>query len=234
MKLDKSRSSAPPPVDADDPTCRIRVWDLPTRLFHWLLVLSVTVCFVTATIGMTAMSLHMLSGLVVLGLLLFRLSWGFAGGQQSRFTAFVHGPRRVIRYAVDMLRGSAPRYLGHNPLGGWSILAMLMALAVQAGTGLFASDDILTQGPLNHLVDSTVAYQLTRIHRYNRFVVAVLAATHILAVAFYLWIKRDNLLRPMITGKKDWPCDAEASSGNLWVAVVLAGLVTAGVYFLGR
>ena len=234
MRPDTSQSGAPPPVDEDEPTCRIRVWDLPTRLFHWLLVLAVTVCFVTGAVGLTAMSLHMLSGLVVLGLLLFRLGWGVVGGQQSRFSAFVRGPRRVIRYAADMLHGSAPRYLGHNPLGGWSILAMLLALAVQAGTGLFASDDILTQGPLHHLVDSTLAYQLTRIHRYNRFVVAGLVAVHLLAVAFYLWVKRDNLLRPMITGKKDWPCHVDASSGNGWVALVLAGLVTAGVSFLGR
>jgi cytochrome b len=217
-----------------DPTCRIRVWDLPTRLFHWMLVLSVTVCFVTGNIGGTAMSLHISSGLTVLGLLIFRLVWGFVGGRQSRFTAFVRGPREVIRYAVEMLRGRASAYLGHNPLGGWSILAMLLALAVQAATGLFSSDDILTEGPLVHLVDSSIVYQLTRIHRLNRIVVIVLAAIHILAVFFYLVVKRDNLLKPMITGNKDWSCDADASSGNLWAAAAIAGLVAAGVYFLGN
>jgi len=234
MSSNSTRVSEDPFVDKADPTCRIRVWDLPTRLFHWLLVLSVTTCFITGSIGMTAMSLHMLSGLVVFGLLLFRLCWGFVGGQQSRFTAFVRGPRAVIGYAVEMLRGSSPRHLGHNPLGGWSILAMMLALALQAGTGLFASDDILTQGPLYHLVDSTLAYQLTRIHRYNRFVVAFLAAIHVMAVFFYLWGKQDNLLKPMITGYKDWPCDTDTSSGNPWAAAVIAGLLAIGVYFLAR
>jgi cytochrome b len=160
------------------------------------------------------------------------LIWGFAGGRQSRFSAFVRGPRKVIRYAAEMLRGRASAYLGHNPLGGWSILAMLLALAVQAGTGLFSSDDILAEGPLMHLVDSNVAYQLTRIHRFNRIVVIVLAAIHIVAVFFYLGVKRDNLLKPMITGDKDWSCDAAASSGNLWAAAAIAGLVAAGIYFL--
>lgn len=223
------------PIAGDsDPTCRIQVWDLPTRLFHWLLVSGVAICFVTGNIGGTAMSLHMLSGLVVLGLLLFRLGWGVAGGQQSRFSTFVRGPRAVTGYAIDLLRGASPRYLGHNPLGGWSILAMLLALAVQVGTGLFASDDILTEGPLYHLVDSTVAYQLTRIHRFNRFVVIFLAATHILAVFFYLWVKRENLLKPMITGNKDWPCDTQVTRGKLWVAAAIAGPVAIGVYLLAR
>lgn len=218
---------------ADDSTCRIRVWDLPTRLFHWLLVFTVTTCFVTGNIGISAMSLHMQSGLAVLGLLIFRLGWGFAGGRQSRFAAFVHGPRAVIGYAADMLRGTAARTLGHNPLGGWSILAMLLALAVQTGTGLFASDDILTDGPLHHLVADHVAYQLTRIHRFNRFVVIFLAATHILAVFFYLVAKGDNLLKPMITGKKTWSCQAETSGGNLWAAAVIAALAAFAVWWLG-
>lgn len=217
---------------ADESSCRIRVWDLPTRLFHWLLVSAVTACLVTGAMGLSAMALHMQSGLAVLGLLMFRLGWGFAGGRQSRFTAFVSGPRAVAGYAVDMLRGTAARTLGHNPLGGWSILAMLLALAVQTGTGLFASDDILTDGPLNHLVADHVAYQLTRIHRFNRFVVIFLAATHILAVFFYLVAKGENLIKPMVTGSKDWSCQAESSVGNLWAAAVIAGLAAIAIWWL--
>ncbi len=234
MEPDTATTNESPHAGEDDRTCRIRVWDLPTRLFHWMLVLSVAVCLVTGNIGGTALSLHVQSGLTVLGLLVFRLFWGFAGGRQARFSAFVRGPRTVLRYAREILQGAAPRHLGHNPLGGWSILAMLLALALQAGTGLFSSDDILTEGPLYHLVASTVAYQLTRIHRINQIVVVVLAAIHILAVLFYLWFKRDNLLKPMITGIKKWPCDADTSGGNLWVAAALAALVAGGVYFLGR
>ena len=234
MASDPTQTSEEPVADDGAPICRIRVWDLPTRLFHWLLVMSVAICFVTGMIGVTAMSLHMLSGLVALGLLAFRIFWAFMGGRQSRFTAFVRGPRTILRYALDMVRGSAPRYLGHNPLGGWSVLAMLLALAVQVGTGLFASDDILTEGPLYHLVDSTVAQQLTRIHRFNRFVVGTLAVIHLLAIGFHLWVKRENLIKPMITGVKDWPCDADASSGNLWMAAAIAALLAIGIYFLGR
>lgn len=234
MDPDTTESSESPLAGEGDPTCRIRVWDLPTRLFHWLLVMTVTLCFVTGMIGVTAMPWHMLSGQVVLGLLLFRLAWGFVGGRQSRFTAFVRGPRAVIRYAVEMLRGIAPRHLGHNPLGGWSVLAMLLAIAVQAGSGLFATDDILAQGPLYDLVDSTVASRLTGIHRINRFIVGTLVVIHLLAIGFHLWVKRENLIKPMITGDKDWPCDADVSSGNLWAAAVIAGVLTIGIYFLGR
>lgn len=234
MQPGTNESNESPPAGDGDSICPIPVWDAPTRLFHWLLVLCVAVSFATAGIGVTAMSLHITSGLVILGLLLFRLVWGFTGGRQSRFTAFVRGPRTVTRYAVDMLRGRASRYLGHNPLGGWSILAMLLALAVQTGTGLFASDDILTDGPLHHLVDSSVAYLLTRIHRFNRIVVIFLAVTHVLAVVYYLAVKGDNLLIPMITGKKDWPCSADASGGNLWAAAVIAGLAAIAVYVMAR
>ena len=234
METEKSASVEDSTADKAGSICRIRVWDLPTRLFHWFLVLSVTVCFVTASIGLSAMSLHMQSGLVVLGLLMFRLGWGFVGGRQSRFSAFVRGPQTVISYAVDLLRGKASRTLGHNPLGGWSILAMLLALALQVGTGLFASDDILTEGPLHHLVDSTLAYQLTRIHRINRFVVGILAVIHILAVFYYLVAKQENLLKPMVTGMKEWSCDADTSSGSLVAAALIAGLLAVGIYFLGR
>jgi cytochrome b len=135
---------------SNDHPVRVVVWDLPTRLFHWLLTIFVIISFVTGNIGGNAMQYHEWSGFVILVLLVFRLVWGFLGGRQSRFSAFVRGPAAVLRYATALIKGNSPPVLGHNPLGGWSILAMMLALFVQVGTGLFANDDILTEGPLYH------------------------------------------------------------------------------------
>jgi cytochrome b len=181
------------------------VWDLPIRLFHWALVVLVVVSFTTAKIGGNAMQYHVWSGAAILGLLLFRLIWGFIGGPTARFRHFVRGPSAAWRYARSLLRPSPERHLGHNPLGGWSIMAMLLALLLQAATGLFATDDIATQGPLYHLVNDGIAGRLTRIHLFNETILIALVALHILAVLFYLLVKKENLVTPMITGRKPWP-----------------------------
>jgi cytochrome b len=213
---------------------RIHVWDLPTRLFHWLLVIFVAVSFASGKIGGNAMELHEWSGFAVLALLLFRLGWGFVGGRQSRFKSFVCGPAAVARYAVGVVRGDAPRFLGHNPLGGWSIVAMLITLLVQAVTGLFANDDIFTEGPLYAWVSKDASDWLTRIHRLNQDVIIVLVCVHILAVFFYLWVKRENLIIPMITGKKRWHADRQHSRAGFLPAVVTAALAVALVFLLVR
>ena len=127
----------------DERSNRVLVWDLPTRLFHWLLVVSVILSFVTGNIGPNAMEYHKLSGYVILALLIFRLAWGFVGSPTARFSSFVKGPSTVFAHVATLLKREDMPHLGHNPLGGWSIVAMLLVLFVQVATGLFANEDVL-------------------------------------------------------------------------------------------
>lgn len=212
----------------------VRVWDLPTRIFHWLLVGLVITSFVTAEIGGNAMQYHMWCGYAILTLLLFRLIWGFIGSTTARFTSFVRGPAAAWRYARS-LPGKSQPHLGHNPLGGWSILAMLLALLVQVGSGLFATDDIATQGPLYPLISDDAAYRLTSIHLFNPNVIIALVCLHFGAVLFYLIVKRDNLIAPMITGRRARQAgltDRDSIIRPAWLALVVTGLCALGVYFL--
>jgi cytochrome b len=221
------------PGTSDGPPT-IRVWDLPTRLFHWLLVVCVALSYVSGRTGGNAMRYHLWSGGAILGLILFRLAWGLVGGRHARFADFVRGPAAAARYARDLWRRQAPRHPGHNPLGGWSILAMLASLLLQAVTGLFASDDILTEGPLMPLVSKAASDFLTRLHRLNQQVVVALVALHLAAIMFY-WLRGENLVTPMITGRKEWYGTAPAPEGDrLGRAAWIAGSVALAVYFLVR
>lgn len=220
---------------ANDSTRIILVWDLPTRLFHWLLVIFVIISFATAKIGGNAMQYHECSGLAILVLILFRLIWGFVGSRESRFMVFVKSPSAVARYAVTLLHKDLPRCLGHNPLGAWSIIAMLFALWVQAATGLFANDDIATEGPLYQWVSKATSDVLTRIHRLNQEIIIVLVSIHVLAVLFYFFYKRENLILPMITGFKHWSAvDSEPITAPTWMAALITGLAGLAVYLLVR
>lgn len=210
----------------------VKVWDVPTRLFHWLLVILVTTCVATAKIGGNLMTAHMLSGYLVLALLIFRLVWGVVGGRHARFTAFVRGPRVVWRHVADFSHSDASRHLGHNPLGAWSVVAMLAVLLLQAATGLFASDDIFTEGPLYPLVGNAASRMLTRIHHMNAIVIGGLVAVHLAAVLYYLLVKGENLIKPMFTGLKMWHGEAPPCGGSLWTAALIAGISGALVYLM--
>ena len=179
----------------------VRIWDLPTRLFHWLLAVSVIGLIVTAKVGGDAMNWHFRLGYVVFALLLFRLVWGFVGGRWSRFASFFPTPARLGRY----LRGQArpEDHAGHNPLGAFSVLAMLLVLAAQVGTGLFSDDDIAFAGPLTGLVAGSTVRAASSYHKdVGQLLVIGLVALHLLAIAFYFFAKRKNLVRPMVTGNK--------------------------------
>ncbi len=218
-----------------EPARQILVWDLPTRLFHWTLVLFVIISFVTGNMGGNAMDLHMLSGYVLFTLLLFRLAWGWLGGETSRFTAFVRGPGVVFQYAKGLFKKDSPQHLGHNPMGGWSVVALLTTLQIQVVTGLFANDDILTEGPLYVWVSKAVSDWFTQVHMANRFLLAALAGLHLLAILFYLFFKRENLIRPMITGFKPWQEEIAAPiPGKSWHAALLLLLAALAVYLLVR
>lgn len=227
IKFSKENSEKSPRI--------ITVWDFPTRLFHWLLVILVIFSFVTGKIGGNAMQYHEWSGFMILTLLLFRIVWGFVGSRESRFMTFMRGPSAVFHYATTLLRSNSKHSLGHNPLGGWSIIAMLFALLVQTGTGLFANDDIVTEGPLFDWVSKATSNWLTRIHKLNQEAIIALVSIHVLAVLFYFFYKRENLVKPMITGVKHWSgAEVEPASGRIWVAALIAGLAALAVYLLVR
>ena len=212
-----------------------RVWDLPVRLFHWVLVGLIATSWITAQIGGNAMQVHQWSGMSILTLVLFRVLWGFLGSTRARFSDFVRGPRAALAYARGLLRGGAVFYPGHNPLGGWMVLALLASLLLQAGTGLFANDDIMLEGPLAKHISKEASDWLTGIHHLNFAVLLVLSALHVAAALFYLLVKRDNLVLPMITGRKLLPEGRgfePPRGGPLWLAALLLALCAGAVWAL--
>ena len=173
----------------------IRVWDFPTRLFHWSIVLLVGMSWWSAENN--AMDWHRLFGLIFLALILFRLIWGFIGGSTARFSAFVRSPGAAMSY----LRGNGARRAGHNPLGGYSVLAMLLMLLIQVVTGLFAVDvDGIESGYLSSLVSFSEGRLASDIHEISFNVLLALIGLHVLTVLFYLIARRRNLIGPMVTG----------------------------------
>ena len=205
---------------------KIRVWDLPTRTFHWSLVVLVIVSWITANIGGNMMQYHLWSGYAILSLVVFRLLWGVVGSETSRFSHFVRGLRAVMAYTRAFLKPEYRPSLGHNPLGGWSVIALLLALLLQTGTGLFSNDDILTEGPLYHLVSKESSDFLSTLHGISFNVLLILVAIHVLAIILYRVLHRVNLLKPMLTGSKQVTQGTPAlkqSSG--WLALLAAGIV---------
>jgi cytochrome b len=173
----------------------IRIWDLPTRLFHWALALLVGFSFVSAKVGGDWIEWHFRSGYAILTLIVFRLLWGVAGSRYARFATFRCSPRAIASY----LRGGVA-VAGHNPLGALAVIVMLLSLLVQGTTGLFATDDIASEGPLMKLVSNSAAALLTRVHRWNEKVLIALTVLHLAAVLYYLFVRRRNLIVPMLTG----------------------------------
>ena len=207
---------------------RIKLWDLPTRLFHWLLVLFVIAAVVTGKIGGNAIIWHGRIGLAILALLAFRLAWGFVGPTPARFSSFFPTPASIAAYLRGTWRG-----VGHNPLGALSVFALLAFLGVQVGTGLFANDDIAFRGPLVELVSKKSSDLLTSYHRLAINGLIALIALHVAAIAFYAHVKKDNLVRPMIDGWKSVePEDAPPpiSGGGIIALVFAISVATAAVY----
>lgn len=179
----------------------VRVWDLPTRLFHWGLAACVIGLLVTANIGGNWMNWHFRFGYTVLTLLLFRFVWGLIGGHWSRFGSFLYGPASLVAF----LRGQgAPEHrVGHSPTGALSVFALLLVLLVQVGSGLTSDDEIAFAGPLTVLVSSDWVAAATNYHKnIGKFLVMGLVVLHLAAIAFYRWVKKDDLVRPMVTGDK--------------------------------
>lgn len=209
----------------------IRVWDLPTRLFHWILAILVAALVFTGLTG--RLDLHMLMGQAVLALVLFRVVWGFIGNRYARFSDFLTAPGAVLRYLASLFRPTGERHYGHNPLGGYAVLLMLALVVLQAATGLFTSDDIVVDGPLYSTVPGSVSAQLGTIHRTAFVVLLVVIGLHVTASLFYLLVKKDDLVTPMVTGRKTGPAEADAGRGGHPLLALVVLLICAGVVFGG-
>ena len=201
---------------------RIWVWDLPTRIFHWTLVLAVVAAIISGQLGGNLIEVHGKIGLGVVGLVVFRLVWGFVGSTYARFVQFVPTPARIRAYLKGEWRGE-----GHNPLGALSVLGLLALLLCQLLTGLVANDDIAFRGPLFDLVGEALSNRLTGLHHKVGDLLIGLIVLHVAAIVFYVRFRKQNLVKPMLTGWKEGGDGVSAKGGGIVaivVAVFLAGL----------
>jgi cytochrome b len=217
------------------PNLLMRVWDAPTRLFHWAIVVLMTFSYVCALREWN--QFHFLSGYAVLTLLLFRLVWGFVGSETSRFRQFLRSPAAGLAHLAAFGKREPDTEIGHNAAGGWMVLAMLAALFVQVGTGLFSNNDIDAKGPLAHRVSKATSDWLSGVHVTSFYVLLGLVVLHVLAIIAYAAVKRHDLVRAMVTGKKRLPANLRqprfaspllalgilvAAAGVVWLLVGLA------------
>jgi len=210
---------------------KVKVWDAPVRLFHWLLVLLLVFQYVT--FKASYMTWHMYGGYTILALLLFRIAWGFLGSSTARFGDFLYGPGAIIGYIRTLPKREAAKFAGHNPLGGLSVLLMLAAVLAQAVTGLFANDDVLLEGPLMQLITKETSDWITSIHRYNFYVILAIAGVHVAAVLYYLFYKSENLVKAMFTGYKMLPAGHPAVRlAGIGLALVVLAVAAAVVWFV--
>ncbi len=212
---------------------RIRVWDWPTRLFHWLLVAAVVGLLITGNVGGTWMEWHMRLGMVVLSLLLFRLLWGFMGGHWSRFVRFVYAPASVWAY----VRGRSPliHRVGHSPLGGLAVLALLAVLAAQVATGLFTDDEIFYAGPLTALASYDTIEAASRYHKgWGKWLLLGLVGMHLLALLVYKLVFRQPLVAAMVTGDKSLPEPVPSTDDGVrqWLLATALYAVACGLTYL--
>jgi len=221
------------------------VWDLPLRLFHWLLVVSIAASWYTAenseeylTWGEDVISytqIHFWLGYWALGMIAFRIIWGFVGPKHARFSSFLAGPGKFIRYGRTVFQRSAMPSVGHNPLGGWMVVLMLLMIGAQAATGLFLLDNTeIYPAIYNPSVDAGTAANLGRFHHLNFNVLLWVIGLHVLAIAFYALYKRQNLVGPMFSGHKAAASipEREAIAGSQLLKALIVALVCAGGVYL--
>jgi cytochrome b len=189
----------------DETRVDVKVWDLPIRLFHWILTLLFVFQVATGHMGGAIMKWHVWSGYAILALVLFRILWGFWGSTHARFSSFLAGPAATWRFARRLFSREAVPQLGHNPLAGWMVLALIASFLVQAVTGLFSFDGVATAGPLASTVESDTTNRLSKVHDWNVNLLLVLVALHVAAALFHWVVKREDLVTPMFTGVKRVP-----------------------------
>ena len=207
---------------------RVAVWDLPVRFVHWAMVVLLVGLIVTGKLGADWLLWHMRFGQAMLALVVFRVIWGFVGSRNARFSAFLYRPSRVIGYTRSLFRAHE-LHATHNPLGGWMVVLLLVALFAQAVMGLFTNDDILWGGPFSERVTKATSDAVSGYHRRFWWVIVALSTIHIGAVLAYLALLKDNLITPMVTGDKQLPAglassdDAAASTAKAVVLLLLCG-----------
>lgn len=228
-------------VAIGDPSGRVKAWDVPTRLFHWSLVILIATSYVTRHY-VADLKWHKWSGYAILTLIVFRLLWGLVGSSTARFSSFIYAPWTAACYGRDFLLRRPRHYLGHNPLGGAMVLVMLGLVAAQGLTGLFSYDDhdALDGGPLASRISEPLVAAITKWHIWLFDVILIVVAMHILANLAYIFWKRENLVKPMITGWKApdaFEDQAEASiapAGRALLCVLVAvGIVLGGITLAG-
>ncbi|MGZ9897561.1 cytochrome b/b6 domain-containing protein [Shewanella gaetbuli] len=206
---------------------RIKVWDLPVRIFHWGMVSLLALLWWTADAG--EMELHQVMAYLLCSLLVFRVVWGVVGSETAKFSQFLRSPKAALQYAKS---NPKPESIGHNPLGAFMVVLLMLLLMVQFSTGLFATDDIFTEGPLNRYISSDLASTLTWIHKQAFNVILAFAAIHVLAIIIYL-IKGDNLIAAMITGYKKVNAQvAQPKLRSIWIALVIFAGIFSVVWFV--
>ncbi len=204
----------------------MRVWDAPTRLFHWSLVALVVLSYVSVEVGWTRT--HLISGYLVLALLLFRLAWGFVGSETARFSHFLGNPARVLAHLARFRQSGPDTQVGHNEAGGWMVLLMLVVLAVQVVSGLFQPEKHGAVGPLAKYATQRMTNLAGFVHSANFNLLAAVVGLHVLTVLAYAVVKKHDLVRPMVTGMKRLPATTRqprmASPVLAAALAVLAGL----------
>ncbi|MFT6992370.1 MAG: cytochrome b [Paraglaciecola sp.] len=208
------------------------VWDIPVRLFHWLLVLCLFGQWLTAEVLEDAMHIHFYIGYFAIGLIIFRLIWGFVGTKYARFSSFIAGPKAILSYVQSLTSKQKVFTTGHNALGGLLLPAVLVLVGLQAISGLFTSDDIVSVGPYYDSANSTVQKCMQWLHHNIFDVLIALAVIHLFAIAWYRWALKHDLITPMITGQKVVDASKAITHSKLVNAFVLAIAVGIFVYWL--
>jgi cytochrome b len=205
----------------------VRVWDLPTRLFHWSLALLVITSIVSAKVGGDAMAWHFRCGYAVMTLLAFRIVWGLIGGRWSRFASFVYAPGTIRRYLRGEHRKGDHFEVGHNPLGSFSVFGLLAVLLLQVSSGLVSDDEIANAGPLVKFVSGKVSSLATHWHAdFGAVIIYLLIGLHVAAIVYYLKRKQLDLVTPMIRGDKLLPAEVPASTDTLGRRLLAAVVLT--------
>jgi cytochrome b len=188
----------------------VKVWDVGVRVFHWAITFLLVFQVVTGKVAGTWMKWHVYAGYAVLVLVVFRILWGFAGGTHARFASFLKGPVAALHFARRLFSREAVPQLGHNPLGGWMVLAMVAAFLFQAVTGLCANDGVDTEGPFAARVGLDTSDYLSKLHRVNMWLLVALAVMHVAAVLYHWLVKKEDLIVAMVSGVKRVPASLVA------------------------